>query len=132
VEFVVDDIKTIVWNSSSFDNLAIPSTKKKVIIALAKAHISRALDDMIDDFVESKGQDLITLLQYDLRRSIFHSRLIRQSSESFEVNKTLIVEELFEYLKRPLYAIRYILSSSFDYFDFLDICWEARLGRKDV
>jgi len=87
---------------------------------------------MIDDFVESKGQDLITLLQYDLRRSIFHSRLIRQSSESFEVDKTLIVEELFEYLKRPLYAIRYTLSSSFDYFDFLDICWEARLGRKDV
>jgi hypothetical protein len=64
VEFVVDDITDIVWNPSSFDNLAIPTTKKKVITALAKAHISRAPDDVIDDFVEGKGQGLIRLLQY--------------------------------------------------------------------
>lgn len=62
VEFVVDDIEEIVWNPSSFDNLAIPAEKKKVITALAKSHISRASDDVIDDFVEGKGQDLITLL----------------------------------------------------------------------
>ena len=75
MEFVVDDIKAIVLNPSSFDNLAIPAAKKKVITALAKAHMSRALGDVIDDFLEGKGQGLITLLQYALRRSIFRSRL---------------------------------------------------------
>ncbi|KAL8671532.1 MAG: hypothetical protein Q9168_003977 [Polycauliona sp. 1 TL-2023] len=68
VEFVVDDAKDIVWNQSSFDNLAIPVEKKKVITALAKAHISRASGDVIDDFVVGKGQGLITLLQYEIRR----------------------------------------------------------------
>lgn len=67
MEFVVDDIKAIVWNPSSFDNLAIPAAKKKVITALAKAHMSRASSDVIDDFVEGKGQGLIALLQYDIR-----------------------------------------------------------------
>jgi len=66
VEFVVDDIRDIVWNPSSFDNLSIPAAKKKVITALAKAHMSRASDDVIDDFVEGKGQGLITLLQYKI------------------------------------------------------------------
>jgi hypothetical protein len=68
VEFVVDDIQKIVWNPSSFDNLAIPAAKKKIIIALAKAHISRTSDDMFDDFVDGKGQGLIALLQYEVWR----------------------------------------------------------------
>ena len=72
---MVDDITDIVWNPSSFDNLAIPATKKKVITALAKAHISRASDDVIDDFVEGKGQGLITLLQYGSRRLVLYHRL---------------------------------------------------------
>lgn len=59
---MVDDITEIVWNLSSFDNLAIPATKKKVITALAKAYISRVSDDIIDDFMEGKGQGLIILL----------------------------------------------------------------------
>ena len=54
VEFVVSDIKEIVWNASSFDNLAIPAAKR-VITALAKSHMSRASDDVIDEFVEGKG-----------------------------------------------------------------------------
>lgn len=70
MEFVVDDIMEIVWNPSSFDNLAISTTKKEVITALAKAHMSRASDDVIDDFVEGKGQGLITLLQYEFRRLV--------------------------------------------------------------
>lgn len=68
VEFVVEDIQDIVWNPSSFDNLAIPAAKKKVITALAKAHMSRTADDVIDDFVEGKGQGLIALLQYEILR----------------------------------------------------------------
>jgi len=109
VEFVVDDVKAIVWNPSSFDNLVIPAAKKKVITALAKAHISRASGDVIDDFVEGKGQGLITLLQYDFQRSIPNSRLIHIFSGSPGVGKTLTVEGLSEYLERPLYAVRYAL-----------------------
>lgn len=67
VEFVVDDIKAIIWNPSSFDNLAIPAAKKKVITTLAKVHISRASGDIIDNFVEGKSQGLITLLQYNIQ-----------------------------------------------------------------
>ena len=66
VEFVVDDIRDIVWNPSSFDNLAIPAVKKKLITALAKTHMSRTAVDVIDDFVEGKGQGLIALLQYEI------------------------------------------------------------------
>ena len=72
----MDDIKDIVWNPSSFDNLAIPAAKKKVISALAKAHISPASNGVFDDFVKGKGQGLITLLQYEIRRLIPYHRLI--------------------------------------------------------
>ena len=109
MEFVVDDITAVVWNPSSFDNLAISAAKKKAITALAKAHISRASGDVIDDFVEGKGQGLIKLLQYNLRRLISHSRLTQTSSGSPGVGKTLTVEGLSEYLERPLYAVRYTL-----------------------
>jgi hypothetical protein len=51
----VDDIKDISWNPSSFNNLVIPAAKKKVITALVKAYMSRALDNVINDFVEGKG-----------------------------------------------------------------------------
>ncbi|KAI4103533.1 MAG: hypothetical protein L6R37_003750 [Teloschistes peruensis] len=88
IEQNIDDITEIVWNPSSFDNLAIPATKKRVITALAKAHMSRASDDVIDDFVEGKGQGLITLLHGPPG-----------------VGKTLTVEGLSEYLERPLYTI---------------------------
>jgi hypothetical protein len=132
VEFVVDDITAIVWNPSSFDNLTISAAKKKVITALAKAHISRASGDVVDDFVEGKGQGLITLLQYDLRPSIAHFRLTQLCSGSPGVGKTLTVEGLSEYLKRPLYAVRSTFPGSSGSSDFSDICWGARSGPKDA
>lgn len=42
VEFVVENIKDIVWNRPSFDNLVIPTAKKNVITALATSLMSRA------------------------------------------------------------------------------------------
>jgi hypothetical protein len=33
VEFAIDDISNIVWNPSSFANLAIPSPKKQLVVA---------------------------------------------------------------------------------------------------
>ncbi|KAL8937265.1 MAG: hypothetical protein Q9216_004513, partial [Gyalolechia sp. 2 TL-2023] len=88
-KFMVDDITEIVWNPCSFENLAIPATKKKVITALAKAHMSRAADDLTDDFMEGK----------------------EGPSGPPGVHKTLTVEGLLKYFRRPLYAVH--LASSF-------------------
>ena len=131
VEFVVDDIKDIVWNPSSFDNLSIPAAKKKVITALAKAHMSCASDDVIDDFVEGKGQGLIMLLQYKIWRLVLYHKLTYSSSGPPGVGKTLTAEGLSEYLERPLYAVSLALRSS-GRSDFSDICWGARPGREDT
>ena len=54
--------------ASSSENLTISIAKKKVITALVKTHISRASDDVFDDFVERKKQSLFTLLQYEVQR----------------------------------------------------------------
>ena len=119
---MVSGITEIVWNPSSFDNLAIPAMKKKVITALAKAHISRASDDVIDDFVQGKGQGLITLLHYESRRLILYYRLTYTFSGPPGVGKTLTVEGLCEYLERPLYAVNLALlclSGPFDLFRYL-------------
>ncbi|KAI4131516.1 MAG: hypothetical protein LQ341_006356 [Variospora aurantia] len=53
LEFAVDDISNIVWNPSSFANLAIPSQKKQLILALAQAHLGKTSDHMFDNFVVS-------------------------------------------------------------------------------
>jgi len=59
----VDDIFNIVWNPSSFANLAIPSQKKQLVLTLAKAHLGETFDHTFDDFVVGKGRGLIMLLQ---------------------------------------------------------------------
>ncbi len=59
----MDDISSIIWNPSSFANLAIPSQKKQLVLALAKAHLGETSDHTFDDFVVGKGRGLIMLLQ---------------------------------------------------------------------
>jgi hypothetical protein len=59
----MDDISNIVWNPSSFANLAIPSQKKQLVLALAEAHLGETSDQTFDDFVIGKGRGLIMLLQ---------------------------------------------------------------------
>ena len=129
---MVDEIKEIVWNPSSFDNLAIPATKKKVITSLAKAHIFRASNDVIDDFVEGKGQGLITLLQYQYQRLVLYPRLTYTSSGPPGVGKTLTVEGLSEYLERPLYAVSLALVPLSGLPDFSDICGGTWPGSEDA
>ncbi len=129
---MIDDITKIVWNSSSFNNLMILVTKKKIITALAKTHISRAFNDVINDFVKKKSQDLITLLQYESRRLILYHRLTYTSSKLSEVSKILIVKELFKYLERSLYVISLALVHLSDSSDFSDICRETWSEREDA
>ena len=63
VKFAMDDISNIVWNPSSFANLAIPSRKKQLVLALAKAHLGETSDHTFDDFVVEKRKGLTMLLQ---------------------------------------------------------------------
>ena len=63
MEFAVDDISPIVWNPSSFANLAIPLQTKNLVLTLAKAHLGETSDHAFDDFVVGKGRGLILLLQ---------------------------------------------------------------------
>ena len=63
VEFAMNDISNIVWNPSSFANLAIPSQKKQLVLALAKTHLDETSDHTFDDFMREKGKGLIMLLQ---------------------------------------------------------------------
>ena len=63
MKFVIDNIKIIVCNLFSFDNLVISALKKKIIIAFAKILLFRASNDKIDDFMKNKSQDLITFLR---------------------------------------------------------------------
>jgi len=132
VKFVINNIRHIVWNLSSFDNLLILTAKKKVITVLTKAHMFCASDDVIDDFIERKKQGLITLLQYKIWHLVLYHKLIYTSSGPSEVSKTLTAEELSEYLKRSLYTVSLALLYFSDHSDFSDICWEARSEHKDT
>lgn len=125
VEFVVNDIKEIVWNSSSFENLTILIAKKKIITTLVKTHIFRAFNDTFNNFIEKKRQGLITLLQYVAQRWIVYHSLTYTSNDFFEVDKILTAEELFKYLEKSLYAVCHALLRSSDHSDILDICWRA-------
>lgn len=132
MEFVVNDIKDIVWNPSCFNNLAIPVAKKRVITALARAHMSCVPGDAMDDFVVEKGQGLITLLQYGIRRLVLFHKLTSASSGPPGVGKTLTAEGLSKYLERPLYTVSPAFLRLYGRSDFADICWRIRSGPEDA
>lgn len=132
VKFVINNIKNIVWNLSSFNNLSILTIKKKVITVLTKTHMFCTFDDVIDDFIEKKKQGFITLLQYKIWCLILYHKLTYTFSDLFKVNKTLTAEELFEYFKRSLYTVSLALFCFSDHSDFSDICWEARSKHEDT
>lgn len=132
MKFVINNIRNIVWNLSSFDNLLISVTKKKIITAFAETYMFYVFDDVIDDFVKKKRQDLITLLQYKIWHLILYHKLTYTSSDFSEVSKILTAEELSEYFERSLYTINLALFCFSDHSDFSDICWEARSECKDT
>ena len=66
MEFAVDNISDIRWDPQSFERLAIPEKRKKLVKALAASHSTSATRTQFDDFVAGKGQGLIMLLQYNI------------------------------------------------------------------
>lgn len=89
LEFYVDGVKDIVWNSGAFDSLVLPPAQqnlKKLILGFTNAR-SKQLGGF-DDVVEGKGRGIITLL-----------------SGPPGVGKTLTAESVADTLKVPLYVL---------------------------
>ena len=64
MEFAVADISDIAWDQASFDHLAIPTKKKRVIQVVSKAFFAQDSSAGFDDVIKGKGRALIFLLQY--------------------------------------------------------------------
>ncbi|RHZ57982.1 ATP-binding protein [Aspergillus thermomutatus] len=89
LEFNLDSVKEIVWDSQAFDSLVLPQGQqdlKALILAFAKAQSKQA--DSFDDVVQGKGRGIIM-----------------QLSGPPGVGKTLTAESVAEVMKVPLYVM---------------------------
>ena len=87
LEFFVDKLKPIEWNSNCFDSLVLDPSIKKTVQALVSTH-TRKRENSFDDIVKGKGQGLVCVLHGPPG-----------------VGKTLTAECVAEYVKRPLYMV---------------------------
>ncbi|GFG19332.1 ATP-dependent zinc metalloprotease FtsH [Aspergillus udagawae] len=89
LEFNLDSVKEIVWDSQAFDSLVLPQGQqdlKALILAFANAQSKQA--DSFDDVVQGKGRGIIM-----------------QLSGPPGVGKTLTAESVAEVMKVPLYVM---------------------------
>ncbi|KAK8121180.1 hypothetical protein PG999_005300, partial [Apiospora kogelbergensis] len=90
LEFFIDDISEIEWNTACFDQLVLEATSKESIQALVSNHAKEHQQGHVafDDIVKGKGQGLVFVL-----------------SGPPGVGKTLTAECVAECVKRPLYNV---------------------------
>lgn len=86
LEFSVDLLKPIRWNSNCFDDLVLDAGVKKTMQALVSVRSQER--ESFDDIVEGKGQGLVCVLHGPPG-----------------VGKTLTAECVAEYVRRPLYMV---------------------------
>ncbi|KAF3911588.1 hypothetical protein ABW21_db0208481 [Orbilia brochopaga] len=86
LQFFVDDIEQVVWNTDSFSKLVLPEETKELICGLVESHITN--ESHFDDFVEGKGKGLI---------SVLHG--------APGLGKTMTAETVAEYTRSPLYTV---------------------------
>ncbi|KAL7626245.1 hypothetical protein AAE478_003015 [Parahypoxylon ruwenzoriense] len=86
LEFLVDSVSPIEWNTRCFDDLVLDQGTKKTVQAVVSTHSSNR--DGFDDIVKGKGQGLVCVLHGPPG-----------------VGKTLTAECVAEYVKRPLYMV---------------------------
>ena len=86
VEFRVDLLQPIKWNTSCFDGLVLDPAVKKTVQALVSTHSQKR--EAFDDIVKGKGQGLVCVLHGPPG-----------------VGKTLTAECVAEYVQRPLYMV---------------------------
>lgn len=90
LEFFVDNISDIKWNSECFNQLVLDPRPKQTIQALVSMHARRNSGDgpAFDDIIEGKGRGLVMVLHGEPG-----------------VGKTLTAECVAEWVRRPLYAV---------------------------
>ncbi|OHF01612.1 AAA family ATPase [Colletotrichum orchidophilum] len=91
LNFFVDEISPIEWNTQCFEQLVLPDSQKELVQALVAQHTARATDpnsSAFDDIVKGKGKGLILVLHGPPG-----------------VGKTLTAECVAEFSRRPLYIV---------------------------
>ncbi|KAK5075645.1 hypothetical protein LTR70_010080 [Exophiala xenobiotica] len=91
LEFFVDALTPIEWNTSCFEQLVLPTSQKELVQALVAEHTQRQSHQGgkgFDDIVKNKGLGLILVLHGPPG-----------------VGKTLTAECVAEFSKRPLYIV---------------------------
>lgn len=86
LEFFVDSISDIQWNTEAFDSLVLPADQKELILAFASSQVK--YKDTFDDVISGKGKGIILLL-----------------SGGPGIGKTLTAESVAEDMKVPLYMM---------------------------
>jgi len=85
VDFFVDQITEVEWNSTAFDRLVLPADQKELIMSFSESQIA---GNSFDDVIQGKGKGIICLL-----------------SGPPGVGKTLTAEAVAENLKVPLHML---------------------------
>lgn len=91
LEFDLDKLSEIDWNSKCFEELVLDPSTKKTVQALVSTHSRRKMESSeegFDDIVRGKGQGLVCVLHGPPG-----------------VGKTLTAECVAEYVKRPLFMV---------------------------
>jgi AAA+ superfamily predicted ATPase len=86
LEFFVEDLSEIEWNTGCFDELVLDQSIKKTVQALVSTHAEKR--ESFDDIVKGKGMGLVCVLHGPPG-----------------VGKTLTAECVAEFVKRPLYMV---------------------------
>ena len=86
LQFFVDSVDEILFNSFAFSNLVLPADEKELIFAFAESQIK--YKDNFDDVISGKGKGIIILL-----------------FGSPGISKTFTAESVSETMKGPLYML---------------------------
>ncbi|KAK4244639.1 mitochondrial sorting [Corynascus novoguineensis] len=85
LDFFVEQITEVEWNSTAFDRLVLPPDQKELIMSFSESQIAGS---RFDDIIQGKGKGIICLL-----------------SGPPGVGKTLTAEAVAEHLKVPLHML---------------------------